>query len=462
MRRRRPPRATHEPNAAPRRLRTNRAPASPPNPFCDECGATHARHSYLTRKYVNPLDGEMFYSVLMPSPRGNIMHVQGASFPKAHESSVSDWDDSDECPRAQYLPYTKDELDTLWSSVAKKSQMIPVAFNVAVNDAPQAAMWLDAYLTQDNAIKYSTGDENTCQWATVNFAVQATLEEERDLNVIVNFVHNQNAKTLDYSVSDFEDYVAAVHSQYLGPNSGWDSYMDKHFGVDSYNCSFETDLPANLDDYVSYLKYKGASYHGHGRTGESRAGTDRDHLYIPGPSSLAIELRGDFDDDSGECFEKFDWCTWDTEPEEGCTCGAKSTCVTNCRDLGHSWVDCMTSDDDDDAADDDSDDIDESDEGESDESDDGGGSDDNDSNGADGGQGWNGEFASDDDVDDRASNDHGGRGAHGDDDAGDDAHSGASNDDAQGSRSSSESSSSDPAYRRGGGSGSGSEPTGVR
>ena len=136
----------------------------------------------------------------------------------------------------------------------------------------------------------------------------------------IRFIENPRALTKTRSVSDFVAYIEAVNRNYTsvyditsdtvatGSGGGWSSWYDRHLGIMLETCP--------LDDYMAVFAESGVSFHPHGQNGTTtiNTGTPKDHMWTEGTSGYGLEMQGSFSHTYSDCYEVFNWCSWDTSP----------------------------------------------------------------------------------------------------------------------------------------------------
>ena len=121
-----------------------------------------------------------------------------------------------------------------------------------------------------------------CSVGVVGFRNQLDI----DFVMPVRYVHNTraNGASANLSATRFEAYIKDTHDAHMTVNGGWDAWMDRHIGINAYNCS--------LDSYMRKMIDRDAPFHAHTRSGESGANIPKDHLWTTGNSGEGVEFRG--------------------------------------------------------------------------------------------------------------------------------------------------------------------------
>ena len=248
---------------------------------------------------------------------------------RARAPQIAEFDYSTECKLAHELPYTTSQMLNMYESNvgAKHSRhqkvyaslptLLPIGPSMYADDVHEALAWYKDYMPYFATLAYT--ESKQCAVGIVGFRNQ----QDIDFVMPVRYVRNLGAAgaDADFTATAFEGYIKDVHAKYMRANGGWDAWMDRHIGLNVYNCS--------LDSYIRKLSDQGESYHAHTRSGESGSGIPKDHLWTTGNSGEGVELRGTLKGEIQSCYEFFDWCTWDTEPKKHCCCN-DDQCYHSC------------------------------------------------------------------------------------------------------------------------------------
>jgi len=223
--------------------------------------------------------------------------------------------------------YAADELDHVYTSKLKAGAtatpiglpvLMPIRSNIATKDAKQVAAWYDKHMPAV-AFEVSTSSDaaETCAWATASVPVYTYDDVAHE----IRFVQNEDALTSGgTSVAAFVDYIEEVNRNFTsvydvtsstmasGSSGGWTSWWDRHLGIMLQDCP--------LDDYMSVFAESGVSFHPHGQNGTTtiNTGTPKDHMWTEGTSGHGLEMQGSFAHTYSDCYEVFNWCSWDTSP----------------------------------------------------------------------------------------------------------------------------------------------------
>lgn len=280
----------------------------------------------MARKQMN--NGELWYSFVVWSPSGKVFELTSTVVDEsALPGDVPFWKTESECPQSHLVTtYTRDELDHLYTHTLKAGAsrtpidlpvLMPIRSNIATGDAKQVAAWYDKHMP---AISFSTStasdESDTCVWTTAAISVYTYSDVKHE----IRFIENPKALTKTHTVSDFVDYIESVNRNYTsvydvtsattetGSSGGWSSWYDRHLGIMLETCA--------LDDYMTVFAESGVSFHPHGQNGTTtiNTGTPKDHMWTEGTSGYGLEMQGSFDHSYSDCFEVFNWCSWDTSP----------------------------------------------------------------------------------------------------------------------------------------------------
>ena len=273
---------------------------------------------FLARKGVSPLDGQTYYTIVVQSPSGKVFEMTSTTLDNnvLKADNIAHWKHDSECPNCHFSDrYKRVELDHWYSNFSKGDLhetsvglpvMMPIRNNIAVPSIDAVAEWFSANVPALD-FKYETAgtDDGTeaCKTATTNIAAYT----ETDFDMEVRFVENSAAHALEHTVKDFVDYIEAVNKNWTAPDYGWTAWYDRHLGIMFNTCP--------LDDYMRKFAEEDVSFHPHGRGGSTQdSDTARDHCWTEGVQGYGMEMQGNFSFTYKDCYQVFDWCTWDTDP----------------------------------------------------------------------------------------------------------------------------------------------------
>ena len=289
--------------------------------------------SYMLRKYRNGMDNKTWFSLHISSPHGKIFEIQSTNLSVVPEDMIPPFDQETECAEANYLPWPEFYLQQVYSRYVGTGNnrheeyfgslptLLPIGPSMYSRNARESLNWYERFMPYYETMRYQ--ELATCAYGSVGF------RNQRDKNFVVpvRYVQNSAAWAGEYSAEDFEEYIVDIHSRFMDVNSGWDHWMDRHFGINVFNCS--------LDSYMMHFADHNRPFHAHTRgDGDSAAGLPKDHMWTTGNSGEGIEFRGALDGTFQTCYENFEWCTWDTEPYKNCCC-MNDACYETCLDAGH-------------------------------------------------------------------------------------------------------------------------------
>ena len=71
-----------------------------------------------------------------------------------------------------------------------------------------------------------------------------------------------------------------------------------------------------LDDYMFVFAHSDVSFRPHGQNGTSteNTGMPKEHMWTEGTAGYGLEMQGNFSHEYSDCYEVFNWCSWDTSP----------------------------------------------------------------------------------------------------------------------------------------------------
>ena len=273
---------------------------------------------FLARKGVSPHDGHVYFTVIVQSPSGKAFELQSTTLDTSvlDNSEIKRWKDSDECPNCHFSQrYAREELDHWYTNfsgghvyytAAGLPLMMPVRNNIAVPSVEVVAKWFKKNVP---ALEFKMEDGasvngGSCRTLTTNIG----LYTDTAFDMEVRFVENPDAHTLEHDVDDFVNYIASVNANYTAPDWGWTAWYDRHLGLMFNTCP--------LDDYMLKFAEEDVSFHPHGRGGSTEnTDTSRDHCWTEGVEGYGIEMQGNFSYKYHDCYQVFEWCTWDTSPK---------------------------------------------------------------------------------------------------------------------------------------------------
>ena len=288
---------------------------------------------YMLRRYHNGMDNKTWYSLHISSPHGKMFEIQSTNLTVMPDDLIPPFSPETECAEANYLPWPEFYLKQVYSRYigtgpshhqeyfGSLPTLLPIGPTMFSRNARASLEWYERYMPYYESMKYQ--ELETCSYGSVGF------RNQRDKNFVtpVRYVQNTAAWGGEYPAEEFEEYIVDIHARYMGVNSGWDHWMDRHFGINVFNCS--------LDSYMMKFADHDRPFHAHTRgDGDSAAGLPKDHMWTTGNAGEGIEFRGTLDGTFQTCYEDFEWCTWDTEPYKNCCC-MNDACYETCLDNGH-------------------------------------------------------------------------------------------------------------------------------
>ena len=271
-------------------------------------------HPFLARKGQSPLDGHTYFTIIVQSPSGKAFEITSTNLdPQVLDpSAISTWERESECPECHFSArYKREELDAWYSNFSDGNlhttarglpAMMPIRNNIAVSSIATVARWLETNVPALATVQGSYSDGSArCRTLTTNMPAYTTPAFELE----TRFVENAAASSLEHSVADFVDYVAAVNANWTGVDWGWSAWYDRHLGLLFEDCS--------LDTYMTRFAEGDVSFHPHGQNGVTKStGTPKDHCWTEGVEAYGLEMQGSFDYTYKTDYSVFEWCSWST------------------------------------------------------------------------------------------------------------------------------------------------------
>jgi len=244
----------------------------------------------MTRKTTS---GTPLYSLLVQTPSAKVMEIVSATKPSHSASLFTDWQDS-ECPVSHDRTLSEIEpLSRIKFPPSPSPSGLPTLTAIGVNIAASADTvtgigdWLKKYNIDGS--KTQLHKENGCTVAAMTYS-----------NAEVRYVSNPNARVGSKTVVQYEEMQMAVHSKYVGENSGWDAWMDNHWCVG-------VDHSKTLDPVAKEWAADKVGWHAHKTPRVSS-------VRSVGFRGESIELNGLIDGSYLKSLSGFDFCTASTDP----------------------------------------------------------------------------------------------------------------------------------------------------
>jgi len=233
------------------------------------------------------------YSLLVQTPSAKVMEIVSTTKPSTSASLFTAWQDS-ECPVSHERSLSQiDSVSKVSFPPSPSPSGLPTLTAIGVNIAASAQTvngigdWLTKYGISGS--NNELHNESGCIVAAITYT-----------NADVRYVSNPSARIGSKTVEQYEEMQMAVHSKYVGENSGWDAWMDNHWcvGVD-HSKALDSTAKAWASDKVGWHAHKTprvSSVRSVGFRGES------------------IELNGLVDGSYLKNLNGFDFCTASTDP----------------------------------------------------------------------------------------------------------------------------------------------------
>ena len=311
----------------PRLLLARRWPAHLPRPFRTRCLPRRPAPTFLissrdTRyenesvqhlrfKYENPADGnEMYAALLFNAFTGEVVEIHAGQV-GARFTATFDALPEGACFEGFALTLPRTYMDVNFMARAYSAGRshertaaglpwpMPWKLSWPTSDVTKPLHWFDSNLPDYTSMRYQACGSG-CHLAEMMLKLSESLvtngtERMRTVQtpVLVRFVQNNDAGTsgLPWGVSDFEEYVEAVHERYVGEQRGWDRWLDNHIGLEIDN---EAGL-GFLDHVGAQLERNGVKFHAHTTQRDDTTVGAAGSIWTQGVAGLGLEIHGAFD-----------------------------------------------------------------------------------------------------------------------------------------------------------------------
>ena len=261
-------------------------------------GLPHAR-----RSYDNVVDGSQMYALFVNDPHtGAVVEIHAPAIDDDLKAKFAKPLEASSCPEALKVGFSTEDMRSWWGYRNGRSVndlglpdllLVKVSEPASSLDAAQHFVnRLHGKATSRWAVDVERGfigNENTtasrehaCAYSTSKF-----FAPEDEGSVEFRMVQNDHARdgAEGMALTDWEEYVKELHGKMMGPDLGWDRFMDNRHGLSTANTK---DSP---DDIKSQLDHSGTPYHAHVTSEDGATGT----LYTAGFAATAIAFHGTFD-----------------------------------------------------------------------------------------------------------------------------------------------------------------------
>ena len=279
----------------------------------EDRGLPHAR-----RWYANPVDGAKTFLVVLNDPHtGAAVEIHAPALDDALQAGFARELEPSSCPEAVKLGFGVEAMRSWWGWRDGRSvgdaglpDLLLVRVSEPASDLSAGQHFVDR-LRGAAANRWSlkvergfVGGANATEGRTHACAYTTSVFDAPQTEGSVDFRQVQNDHARDgeagFAVADWEAYVKTLHGKMLGPNLGWDRYMDNRHGLNIANSK------STLDDVADALDRSGTPYHAHVTSDDGADGT----LYTAGFGGTAVAFHGPFDYSSFDRMTTtyFDYC----------------------------------------------------------------------------------------------------------------------------------------------------------
>ena len=276
-------------------------------------GLPHAR-----RWYANPVDGAKTYLVVVNDPHsGSVVEIHAPALDAALEAGFQQELEASSCPEAVKLGFGLEAMRSWWGWRDGRSvgdaglpDLLLVKVSEPASDLSGGQHFVDR-LRGAAANRWSlkvergfVGSSNATASRRQACAYTTSLFDAPQKEGSIDFRQVQNDHARDgaagFAVADWEAYVKNLHGKMLGPNLGWDRYMDNRHGLNIAASK------STLDDVKDALDRSETPYHAHVTSDDGAEGT----LYTAGFAGAAVAFHGPFDYSSFDQMTTtyFDYC----------------------------------------------------------------------------------------------------------------------------------------------------------
>ena len=274
--------------------------------------------AHAARSYHNTLDGSKMYLLVVNDPHtGSVVEIHAPAIDAAVAAKFEKPLEASACPEALKVGFSTEDMKLWWGYRDGRSVndyglpdllLVKVSEPASSLDASQhfvnrlhgvAAQRWDVKVERGyvGTTNVTASRDHACAYSNTRFDAP-----EGEGSVEFRMVQNDHARDGGDSmtVADYEAYVKELHGKMMGPDVGWDRYMDNRHGLNAGNTK------TSLDDIKLELDHSATPYHAHVTSVDGTEGT----LYTSGFGATAIAFHGTFDYSQFDMMSTtyFDYC----------------------------------------------------------------------------------------------------------------------------------------------------------
>jgi hypothetical protein len=254
---------------------------------------------FFATRYAHPgtADGTIMYSLWVSVPNAGVLvelTSDDAGLTASQLRAFANLTAHDEvCPASLYARQTPSELKTRWSNMLGRvandnglPDVMPVSTTHPATEVDGVYEFFKDYTTAGADLATYSISGDGCDVRGVELAYEGTQDNAFAVApIFVKTVDNRRAVQGlgGLTLAAFEEYVASVHAEYTGCQSGWDRYFDHHLGVM---------VDSSLDFAASGMCGRAVGFHAHPDADDADYGS----LWSAGTGKgLGVELQGAID-----------------------------------------------------------------------------------------------------------------------------------------------------------------------
>ena len=254
---------------------------------------------FFATRYAHPgtADGTTMYSLWVSVPNAGVLVELTSDDTALTASQLRAFANltahEEVCPSSLYARQTPSELSERWSNMLGRVEndnglpdVIPVSTTHPTTEVDDVHEFFKDYTTAGEDLSTYSFSDDGCDAMGVELAYEGTQDNAFAVApIFVKTVDNRRAVQGlgGLTLAAFEEYVASVHAEYTGCQSGWDRYFDHHLGVM---------VDSSLDFAASGMCGRAVGFHAHPDADDADYGS----LWSAGTGKgLGVELQGAID-----------------------------------------------------------------------------------------------------------------------------------------------------------------------